>query len=130
MPGKLFCIDRRGGDQQLEIRASGQQGFQVTQQEVDIQAAFVRLIDNDGVVGIQVAVMRRFRQQNTIGHELDIATRAAAFPEPHLVTDDAAQLAMQFFGNPLRHGPCGDASWLGAGDQSTRSPARLQAQLG
>ena len=130
MPGKLFCIDCRGGNQQLEVRASRQQGFQISQQEVDIQAALVRLVDDDGVVGVQVAVMHRFRQQNTIGHELDVTTGAAAFPEPHLVTYHSAQITLQFFGYPFRHGPCSDPSWLGTGNQATRSPAGLEAEFG
>ena len=47
---EAFGVDRRGGDDQLQIRALWQQVFQVPQQEVDVQAAFVRLIDDDRVV--------------------------------------------------------------------------------
>ncbi len=49
-------IDGRRGDDDLEITAAGRQGFQVAEQEIDIQAALVRLIDDQGVVTRQPGI--------------------------------------------------------------------------
>ena len=44
-------IDGGRGDDELQIRAPGQQPLQIAEQEIDVQAALVRLVDDDGVVG-------------------------------------------------------------------------------
>ena len=49
---KPFRIDGGGGDDEFEIRAPGQQLLEVAQQKIDVQAALVRLVDDDGVVGV------------------------------------------------------------------------------
>ena len=43
-------IDGRGGDDDLQVRPFGQQPAQIPQQEIDIEAAFVGLVDDQGIV--------------------------------------------------------------------------------
>src|SRR3546814_7928793 len=59
--------------------------------KIDIQAAFVRFVDNDRVVAAQQRVALGLGQQNTIGHELDGGIWAAAVIEPYLVAHPVAQ---------------------------------------
>ncbi len=40
----------------------------MAEQKVDVQAAFVGFIENDGVIFREVRIALRFRQQNAIGH--------------------------------------------------------------
>src|SRR5690606_23544002 len=70
-------VDGGGGDDQLQVGAAGQQPGQIPQQEVDVEAAFVRLVDDQGVVPAQIPVVGQLRQQDPVGHQLD----------PGLVTD-------------------------------------------
>jgi hypothetical protein len=49
--GEALGVDGGRGDDQLQIRPLRQQLFQVAEQEVDVEAAFVRLVDDDRVVG-------------------------------------------------------------------------------
>ena len=44
------------------------------------------LVDNDRIVGIQIAVMGGLRQQDAIGHKLDDTVLIQFFAEPDLVT--------------------------------------------
>ena len=59
------------GDDHLQIRPLGQDGLEVTQQEIDIEAALVRLVDDQGVIAGEVTVILGFGQQNAVGHQLD-----------------------------------------------------------
>ena len=87
------------------------------------------LVDDQGVVGIQVTIMGGFRQQDTVGHELDVPIRAHSLPKTNLVTHRPAQFRSQLLGNPVRHGPGRDTARLRAPDQAARATARLQAHL-
>ena len=50
MFSEALCIQRGRSNDELEITTAWQQLLEVTQQEIDIQAALMRLVDNDGVV--------------------------------------------------------------------------------
>ncbi len=50
MSREAFGIDRGGGDDQLQVGSPWQQLLQIAQQEIDIQTALVRLIDDQRVV--------------------------------------------------------------------------------
>ena len=71
MAREALRIDGRRGDDHLEIRALRQQFAQVAENKVDIEAALVRFIDDQRVVLHQQAVLLNFRQQDTVGHQLD-----------------------------------------------------------
>ncbi len=64
-------VDRRRRDDDLEVRARGQQARQVAQDEVDVEAALVGLVDDDRVVAAQHRVGLDLRQQDAVRHELD-----------------------------------------------------------
>ncbi len=66
--------------------------LQIAEQKIDIQATFVRFVNNDGVVLHQQAVLLDLRQQDTVGHQLDHRVITDVIAETHFVTDATARL--------------------------------------
>ena len=111
-------------------RFGSTQLLQVTQQKIYIQAAFVRFVNNDGVVSVKIAVIQGFRQQNAICHKLDQATLADLLTKTDLEAHRLAQFRTQLLCHPLRHCPRRDSPWLGAANQPTCTSTRFKAELG
>ena len=74
--GKAGGVDRRRGDDDLQFGTSMQELLQATEQEVDVERSLMRLVDDDRVVGVEVAVVLRLGQQDAVGHEFDVGLRA------------------------------------------------------
>ena len=129
MLGETLQIDGRRGDDQLQIRATRQQGLQVAEQEVDVEATFMRLVDDDGVVLFQKAVVLGFGEQDAVGHQLDQRAVLALILETHLITDQLAQRRTDLLGHPSRHTTRRQAARLGVADQPMHAPADLQTDL-
>ena len=109
-------VDGRGRDDQLQVRAPRQQPLEIAEQEVDVEAALVRLVDDDRVVAAQLPVALELGEQDAVGHHLDPAGPGGAVGEPHLVADQVAQLGAELFGDPLGHRPRRDPPRLGVPD--------------
>jgi hypothetical protein len=56
MAGESFGLDGGGGDDEFEVGAARQQPAQVAEQEVDVEAAFVCFVEDEGVVAQQPPV--------------------------------------------------------------------------
>ncbi|CCK14563.1 putative periplasmic protein kinase ArgK and related GTPases of G3E family [Cronobacter universalis NCTC 9529] len=110
-------IDGRRGNNDFQIRALWQQFAQVAQQKIDVQAALVRLIDNDGVVLHQQTVLLDLRQQDPVGHQLDHGVVADVIAKANFITDATARLGLQFFGDAVRDGTRREATRLGVADK-------------
>ena len=65
---------------------------EVAEHEVDVEGPFVRLVDDERVVGAQVAVALDLREQNAVGHQLDARVRCGMPLETHLVAHELAEL--------------------------------------
>ena len=94
---------------------SGRRGSsrrEVAEQEVDVEAPLVGLVDDDRVVLAQVPVALELGEQDAVGHQLDPALPRGAVGEAHLVADQVAELGAELLGDPL-------------GDRAGRDPARL-----
>jgi hypothetical protein len=126
---KAFRVDRGRGDDDLEIGPGGQQPLQVAEDEVDVQAALVCLVDDQGVVTQQPPVLLHLGQQDAVGHHLDERVVTGLVGEPHLVADHGTDLGAQLVGDPLRHGPGRDPPGLGVADLAGDAAAKLQADL-
>ena len=125
-------VDRRRGHDQLQLRALRQQPAQVAEQEVDVQAALVRLVDDQGVVGAQARVALRLGEQDAVGHQLDRGARLDAVLKAHLVADDLAERRLQLFGDAPGDRAGGDATRLRVADQrpvAARIAGTTAAQL-
>ena len=73
------CSANRSGSIVAEVMISlrsgpaRQQPAEVAEQEVDVQAALVRLVDDDRVVLAQLPVALELGEQDAVGHQLDPA---------------------------------------------------------
>ena len=70
MLGKAVGINGGRSDDDLQVGATRQDLLEVAEQKIDVQTALVRLINDDGVIGLQKRVGLGLGQQNPIGHEL------------------------------------------------------------
>ena len=122
-------IDGRGGDDQAEIRASGQQSMHVPEQKIDVEAAFVCLVDDQGVVLSQIAIAADLGQQDAISHELDVCLVGDVITEPDLVADALPHLLTELAGHTRRDAARGNASRLGVADTTEHTTPQAQADL-
>ena len=127
--GEAFQVDGRRGDDQLEVGPARQQGLQVAEQKIDVQAALVGLVDNDRVVLVEEAVVLGLGQQDAVGHQLDQAALVALVLEAHLVAHQLTQRRADLFRHPGGHAARGQAARLGVTDQTMGATAQLQADL-
>ena len=74
------------------------------------------LVDDDGVVLLEVSMALHGVQQNAVGHDLDASFGAHFVGEANLITDQPAQLYFEFFCNALGYSARGDAPRLSMGD--------------
>ncbi len=128
--GEARGVDRGGGDDELEIGPLRQQLAQVAEEEVDVEAPLVGLVDDDHLVAAQEAVLLDLGQQDAVGHHLDEGVLADAVVEADLVAHRAADLAAQLLGDALGHRPGGEAARLRVADETGGAEAELEAELG
>ena len=113
MRREALQIDGGRGDDELEVWPTRQEASKVPQQEVDIEATLVGLVDDQAIVGAKLRVPLRFRQKNPVGHELDAGVLAhdvvKARLEPHRFPEGHGEL----LGEAPGHGARGEAPGLG-----------------
>ena len=131
--GETRRVDRRRRDDHLQVRAGGQQARQVPQDEVDVEAALVGLVDDERVVALQHRIRLDLRQQDAVGHQFDQRGGAHLVGETHLVADHLARSAAhglpQFGGDAVGHGTGREAPGLGVPDHPRHAAPQLQADL-
>jgi len=125
-PGR---VDRRRGDEDVQVWAAGQQRPEVAEQEVDGEAALVGLVDDDRVVGGEVTVVADLGEQYAVGHHLHQGARGGAVGEPDLVAHRVTERDVELLGDALGDAAGGDPPRLGLADQPAPAAAGLQAQL-
>ena len=132
--GELRGLEARRGDDQTQLRATREKAMQVAQEKVDVEAALMRLIQNDGVVSLKARVGLNLGQEHAVGHEFDGNARPRLVCKPNLVAHLGIGLAehrAEFLRDPTGHrGGC-QTPRLGMGDGAAfgRS-ARGQRNLG
>jgi hypothetical protein len=115
------CSAKRSGSIVADVMislSSGRRGrmrWTVPSREVDVQAALVRLVDDDRVVAAQQLVAAHLGQQEAVGHQPDARVLARAVVEAHRVADLPAERHAQLLGDPGRH-------------RARRQPARLRVR--
>ena len=129
MPGEPSGVDGGRRDDQLQIGPAGQQLLEIAEQEIDVQAPLVGLVDDDRVVGPEHPVPDDLVQQDPVGHQLDQRVRAGVIAEPDGVSDGAAHRGARLLGDPLGQRPGRDPPWLGVPDRAAHPAADLQADL-
>jgi hypothetical protein len=114
--GEALGIDRRRRHDDAQIAASRQDLLEVPEQEVDVEAALVRLVDDDRVVRLQQRIALRLGEQDAVGHQLDARARRQPVLEAHLVADDVAERRLQLVGDALGDARRGDPPRLRMAD--------------
>ena len=131
MPRETLGVDGGRGDDHLQVGTCAAQLLEVAQQEIDVEAALVRLVDDDAVVLAQLAVALRLGEQDAVGHQLDRGALAHLLVEAHLVADAVAELGAQLLGDARGDRARGDAPRLGVADAAARAcRAHLEQDLG
>ena len=123
VPRKAVGVDGGRGDDDLQVGPARQQLAQVTEQEVDVQAALVRLVDDQRVVAAQQRVALGFGEQDAVGHQLHRRPGLDAVLEAHLVAHHLAQRRVQFLRDALGHAAGRNAPRLGMADQARATRA-------
>src|SRR3546814_6346221 len=94
---------------------------------IDVEAALVGLVDDDGVVGRQPAVRGDLCQQDAVGHELDRGVGRDVVGEAYLEAHRTAERHLQLLGYAKRHRARGDPARLGTGDHEDRKSTRMNS---
>ena len=123
-------VDRGRGDDDLEVRAAGEKVGEVAEEEVDVEAALVGLVDDEGVVRAQLGIVLDLGEQDPVGHDLDECALRRLLSESHLVTDDIAQDGAELLGDAFRYGARRDASRLRVPDLPSAPAPEFEGDLG
>ncbi len=128
--GEAGRVDRRRGDHDVQVVAPFQQAVQVAEEEVDVQAALVGLVDDDRVVAAQHPVALDLGEQDPVGHHLDPRVHAHPIGEPHGIPHRGTELDAHLLGDPLGDRARRQPPWLGVTDHPVRAAPRFEAQPG
>ena len=129
MRGESLRLNGGGGDDDLQVRPARQELVQIAQQEVDVEAAFVGLVDDECVVAQQPAVALNLGEQDAVGHQFHQGAVADLVGESDAVADSLPELAAEFSGDALGDGARGQPPGLGVADGAAHPAAHLQADL-
>ena len=122
-------VDRGGSDDELEIGPLRQQLTCVAEQEIDVEAAFVGLVEDQGIVGGEQPIGLRFREQDAVGHDLHARFLAHVILEPDLVADGFPEGHAKLVRDAVRDGARGDAPRLGVSDEPGGAAAEVETDL-
>ncbi len=129
VPRKTFGLNGRRRHDDLEVGSARQQLTKVSEQEVDVEAALVRLVEDQRVVTQQPPVPLDLGEQNAIGHQLDQRAVAGLIGEAHGVADGVAERGAELVGDALRNGARRQPPGLRVSDGPADAAAEVQADL-
>ena len=122
-------VDRRGGDDDMEVVTSVEQSTEITQQEVDVEAPLVGLVDDDRVIATEFRVALQFGEEDAVGHQADPCRR----PDTVVEADAESDLRTEFDPELTRHPRCDrpgrDPAGLRVADHTRRSTSGSQAEF-
>ncbi|CAJ3337226.1 Uncharacterised protein [Burkholderia pseudomallei] len=128
MAREALGVDRRRRDDQLQVRPPRQDLPEVAEQEIDVQAALVRLVDDEGVVRLQQRVGLRLGEQDPVRHQLDGGARGEVVGEAHLVADHLAERRAELLGDPAARRRRREPARLRVADQARAARAEAAAE--
>ena len=99
--------------------------FEITQEEIDIEAALVSLIDNEHFILIEEAILLYLCEQNAVGHQLDERAGLGVIGKAHLIADSLAEGRIGLLGDTCGDCPRGYTPRLCVADQTTRTEAEI-----
>ena len=126
---QLLDFQRGGSDDDPEIRAPLHELAEIAEHEVHVQRPLVRLVDDEGVVGAQIAVALDLGEQDAVGHQLDAGIRRGVPVEAHLVADEPAGSGTELRRDPRRDASRRDPPGLRVADHRPGAPPRPETDL-
>ena len=90
--GEDLGVDRRRGDDDLELGPRLEDALEEPEDEVDVEAPLVGLVDHDDAVAREGRVELHLLEEDPVGHDLDGRRVARLVLEAHLVADEARDL--------------------------------------
>ena len=90
----------------------------------------MRLVNDQGIVGIQKAIALSFRQQDTVGHQFYVSLWSDMILKTDLVAHMLSWLATKFFSDPRCHCSRRDPAGLCVTNHTGHATAYLEANLG
>ncbi len=129
MAGESIGVDRGRGDHEVQVVAAIEEPPEISEEEVDVQAPLVRLIDDDRVVATQFGVALELGQQDAVGHEADAGCVGYAIVETDAEPDLSAEFHTELGRHPRGDGAGRHPTWLGVADHSVRATTRRQTEL-
>ncbi len=127
--GELLRVERRRGDDELEVGPLVEEPAHDAEKEVDVERALVGLVDDDRVVLVEAVVALRLGEEDAVGHDLDVAVARGPVLEADLVADRPAERLAHLFGDAGGDGHGREAARLGDADAPGDAPPRLEAHL-
>ena len=127
--GEFFRVDGRRGDDDFEVGTARCEAVQVAEEEVDIEAALVRLIDDDDFVLREEGVAEGFGEEQAVGHQLDDGAVAGFFVKTHLVANGITERRIELLGDARGDAARGDAARLRMGDGAACAEAEGETKL-
>ena len=127
--GEAFRVDRRGGDDHLEIAATSQRAAKNSEEEIDIEGAFVRFVDDDDFIRVEKAIRLRLREEDTVRHEFDEGTVGGFVGKTNFEADLVADGGSELFRDALSDRPRSDTTRLRVPDEPARAESEFEAQL-
>ena len=103
--------------------------MQITEQKIDVQAALMRLVDDQGVVFEQITIVPNLSQQHAVGHQLDMGLITDVIAKTDLVADAAADFLSQLGGDTQGKAARRNPSGLGVPDAPVDPTPDIQADL-
>lgn len=126
---KLLDLQGGGGHDHPQVRTAPYEVSEVTEDEVDVEGPFVRFVDDEGVVGAQVAVALNFREQDAVGHQLDAGIPRGVPLKPHLVAHEPAEPRTELRRDTGRDAPRRDPAGLCMADHRSGTSSGPEADL-
>jgi hypothetical protein len=130
MPAEADRVDRGRGNDHLQVAPPGNEPFQVADEEVDVERPLMGFVKNDRVVLVEKRVALGLRQEDAVGHQLDVGGGARGVGEADLVAHVATQGAAELLRHPGGDRAGGDPPGLRVADHPRHSAAEVQANLG
>ena len=128
--GEALGVEGGRGDDDQQVLTAGENALEQAEEEVDVQAALVRFVDDESAVAAQEGVGLHLGEEHAIGHQLDLRIRREAALEAVLVAHGLTQGGAHLVGQAPGHRHRRQAPRLRDAHQPARRRPRQQRQLG
>ena len=126
---EAFSVDRRRGDDHLQVWALGEQLRQVAEEKVDVEGTFVCFFDDDRVVRAEQSVVADLGEQDAVGHHLHERGVLHRAVEADRIADGGAEWHRELLGDPFCDRHRGNAPGLGVADHSIDAATELKTDF-